>query len=178
MKSIQEPIVGGRCRCTEGQSAMTKVIWCSCKDENKRLRAEITKTEKARDGLQFQLVAMTERAEALALENERLRNTGAAQETALGAVDNWLLEHGDTTYLLSRVQHLDEFMSLAVEDAEARATVLAGLLRKGLTELDRLVQYGDWTVSDESPGHHPTLPSAVVGARSVAQDIRTELEKK
>ena len=37
--------------------------------------------------------------------------------------------------------------------------------------LTSLIQYADWTISDESPGYHPTMPSAVAAAKGALRGL-------
>lgn len=109
---------------------MTKVIWSSYGAENKRLRADLAKTEKA--------------------ENTPWFGRFKAEQ--------------------------------------ARATVLTGLLKRALEALEPM---GFTAIKDECADEQPVLEFMSGGklfftftcgdfrrARSVAQDIRTELEKK
>lgn len=50
-----------------------------------------------------------------------------------------------------------------IEAENARLLADNASLREALA---LLIKYADWTVSDESPGHHPTLPSAIGVARA------------
>lgn len=45
------------------------------------------------------------------------------------------------------------------------AEPLTARVQKLMAATASLVQYGEWTIGSESPGHHPTMPSAVYAAR-------------
>lgn len=52
---------------------------------------------------------------------------------------------------------------LAMIDQHQRREIAA--LGSPFMALTTLLQYAQWTISDESPGHHPTMPSAVAAAK-------------
>lgn len=102
----------------------------------------------------------------LQTENERLRNTVGAQETAIAAVDNWLLEHGDTTHLLSRVEHLDAFMAFAAEEAVSTLKAAAEGMAEGLDAI--LVKWGAYVKARDTGQGHRNLRSKRLEIGSVA----------
>jgi hypothetical protein len=96
---------------------------------------EAEKRQRANQALLAAAPALAAEVVRLREENERLRNTVGAQETSIAAVDNWLLEHGDTTHLLSRVEHLDAFMAFAAEQAVSTLKAAAERMAEGLEAL-------------------------------------------
>lgn len=52
---------------------------------------------------------------------------------------------------------------------------LAERLDGDLKPLQTLIQYCDWTVGPESPGHHPTMPSAIGAARAALNRLANRL---
>ena len=86
----------------------------------------------------------------------------------------------------SRAEKVAAFIAHAREDIPALCRAydeqakeierLRGLLKEASGELSCLIKYGRWTCSDESPGHHPTFPSAISRASALFTKLAKELE--
>jgi hypothetical protein len=69
------------------------------------------------------------------------------------------------------------FAASLLEELQALRSQPAGVRVKGLGALKRIIPYLDWTISGESPGHHPTMPSAVAAFKDALSALEPQQEE-
>jgi hypothetical protein len=77
-----------------------------------------------------------------------------------------LRKNGKVGEIVCGVEDSRNYTASARARIEANARLIAAAPQL-LSSLKTLVTYGRWTIGPESPGHHPTLPSAVSQAEAL-----------
>jgi hypothetical protein len=83
------------------------------------------------------------------------------------------LSEDEATLIISRLVKCWNACA-GMADPAAEIEALRAKLDEAVQEMCQIKPYLNWTVSDESPGYHPTMPSAVVRFNAALARIKGE----